>query len=134
MGIYTFMGNLGRDAELQELDAGYSVVRFSVAEKLYGKDAGTQWVDVSLFGKKGTNLMPYLVKGKGVFVSGDAKLNSYTTKAGEAKTTLKVVANSVQFTGSGESEAKQAPTQKKSMAFDDSPADNNSFDDDEVPF
>lgn len=66
-------GNLARNAVVNERDER-DMLTFTVASN-NGKNAKADFIDVVVWGKKGfaANILPYLVQGKNVTVSGKAK-------------------------------------------------------------
>lgn len=85
MNNATFIGNLGKDAELKELDGGKKVINFSIAVP-DGKDK-TIWVDCAKWSEK-TGVLPYLLKGTKVAVTGNVGLRKWE---GGATVTLRVI-------------------------------------------
>jgi single-strand DNA-binding protein len=73
-------GTLGRDAELR--DVGQSVVcSFSVAvEQRVKREKVVTWIRCSLWGKRGEALVPHLVKGSKVSISGTLTVGVYNGK------------------------------------------------------
>lgn len=81
MNIIHFTGNLGGDAETRTTQQGDKVTSFNVCVKNgYGRDAGSIWYRVSLWGKRGESLAPYLRKGGPVAVCGDLTFGEYQGK------------------------------------------------------
>lgn len=88
MNVLIITGNLGKQAEQRFTPAGDSVVSFSVAVKSgYGDKAKTTWVKCTWFGKRGESVLPYLVKGQLVGVSGEFSMNEWTNKEGQKVST-----------------------------------------------
>ncbi|MGB2063587.1 MAG: single-stranded DNA-binding protein [Marinomonas gallaica] len=85
MNLFTFSGNLGRDAEVKHLPSGSTVCEFSVAVRSgYGDREKTTWVRCALFGKRAEgNLPQYLVKGAQVFCSGELELQEWEGQNGK---------------------------------------------------
>lgn len=81
---FQVIGNLGADAQVKDIN-GRKFVTFDVAHSnSWADDAGTQhsdmiWVSCIMAGDGG-NLLPYLTKGKKVFVSGDGSVKVYSSK------------------------------------------------------
>lgn len=130
----SFIGRLGRDVELRVTPAGDSVATFSIGCGWRTKTKeGTEWVNVSAFGKLAEICGQYLTKGSQVFVQGKMKTDKFE-KNGVTKYSTKIAADTVQFLGKGkESEVKhdsvaatKAPTDPYKTPFDDMP--------DETPF
>ena len=96
MQIGNIAGKLGKDATLATTQGGDKVCNFSVAVDTWdGKQKGTQWWRVSLWGKRAETLSPYLLKGVSVAVNGGIMLESYN---GEPQLNLR--ANDVTLQGS----------------------------------
>ena len=94
-----FTGHLGADAETFETQNG-QFVSFRVATNDYDKKTQqeiTTWVKVtasqSLVGNK------KLLKGSHVFISGNLKATTYTTRAGETAVSVEVFADSINYVG-----------------------------------
>lgn len=85
MNNATFIGNLGKDAELKELEGGKKVINFSIAVP-DGKDK-TLWVDCAKWSEK-TAVLPYLLKGTMVGVAGQVGIRKWE---GGATLTLRVL-------------------------------------------
>lgn len=123
-------GNIGKDAVTRTTQAGESVTGWSVAveERIAGGDKRTVWFDVSLWGKRGTTLAPYLTKGGKVTVAGDL-----STRDHQGKTYLTVRADQVTLMGGkADTTRDDAPLPRETASRDRAqvPADL----DDEIPF
>lgn len=99
-----FSGNLAADATQRE--AGNSTVTsFRIAvnpQKRKGKEEGeTMWFGCSLWGERGTALLPYLKKGQRVVVFGRLSQRTFETKEGESRTSLDINIDSLDFVNSG---------------------------------
>ena len=128
------IGRLGRDVELRVTPAGDSVATFSIGcgWKTKSKE-GTEWVNVTAFGKLAEICGQYLTKGSQVYVQGKLKTDKFEDKNGVTKYSTKIAADTVQFLGKGkESEPKhdsrnvaatKAPTDPYKTPFDDMPDD-----------
>src|SRR3546814_10415314 len=65
MQTITVTGGVGRDAELRSTQRGDQVCSFNVGvNQGYGDKKSTNWYRVSLWGKRGESLQPYLLKGR----------------------------------------------------------------------
>ncbi|WP_339934550.1 single-stranded DNA-binding protein [Vreelandella glaciei] len=73
MGVYATVARIGRNAEVRKTGSGTSVAGFAAAVDVgFGEHKQTLWLDCSLWGKRAeSGLIPYLVKGQQVFVSGE---------------------------------------------------------------
>ncbi|WMM36546.1 single-strand DNA binding protein [Pseudoalteromonas phage PS_L5] len=85
MNLFTFTGNLGKDAEVKFLSSGTPVCEFSVAVKSgYGDKEKTNWVRCAMFGKKAEGQLPsYLQKGTQVAISGELELQEWEGQNGK---------------------------------------------------
>lgn len=137
MNNWSFTGNLGKDAEQRFTTGGDSVVSFSVAVKAgYGDKESTIWARCSMFGKRGESVLPYLLKGQLVGITGELSTREWE-KDGQKHTSVEVRVGDLSLLGKREGNqeprpqqkpepAKQAPTRNSGGSFAD-------FDDD-IPF
>ena len=107
MQSITIAGKLGRDAELRHTQGGESVCSFTVAvDQRQGRDKTTNWWRVSLWGKRGEALAPYLLKGASVTVQGEFALGDY-----EGKPQLNIRANEIALQGGRGDGSQGAPVE-----------------------
>lgn len=94
-------GRLGGDAELKYTSQGSAMATFSVAVDDVKKAEGdqTEWVRATVWGEAAEQLAPRLVKGTGVYLEGRLRLEVWTTREGEQRSTLKLSAWSCQPMG-----------------------------------
>jgi len=112
MNVLSAIGNLPRDAELRFLPDSTPVLSFSIAlNSGYGDKAQTDWLDCSLFGKRGESLAPILLKGTKVGVTGEFSTGKYPDKkSGVEKTTLRLRVQSVTLTGNKSNTVAATPS------------------------
>lgn len=128
------MGNLTRDPELRHTARGASVANFSIAVNRSFKGADGEYkkevafFNIIAWGKTGENCSKYLAKGRPVLVEGRLQNRSYETQDGQKRHVTEIVADNVQFLGSGGNSEPQSSSADSGL-FGDSPAD-----DDQVPF
>jgi len=134
MNSINFTGNLGTDAEQKILGDGTSIVSMNVPCKSgFGDKAVTTWLRCTLFGNRGASLMPHLVKGTLVGITGEFSAREYTDKDGNKRQSLEVRVSDVSLLG-GKKEAQSAPSatprktapKQASSGFEDM--------DDDIPF
>lgn len=102
MNVWTFTGRLGADAELRSTQSGEKVLSFRVANDVgFGERKTTQWVECSLWGRRGEAVAQFLTKGKQVCVSGELSLREFQKRDGSAGSGLSVRVNEVDFMGGG---------------------------------
>lgn len=126
MNLFTFTGNLGKDAEVKSLQSGTALCEFSVAVKSgYGEKEKTNWVRCVMFGKKAEGQLPqYLRKGTQVAISGELDLQEWDGANGKG-TALAVTVQNIDLVGGkpdGQQQnqsyapQQQAPQQAPQMA------------------
>ncbi len=129
MNVFTFTGNLGKDAEQRYTQGGDSIVSFSVPVKSgFGDKAVTSWINCNLWGKRGESVLPHLKKGQLVGVTGEFMAREWTDKEGQKRISNECRVNDVKLLGkSGASEQTQSNSKPKSKpSMDDL--------DDSIPF
>lgn len=110
MNIWSFTGNLGGDAEQRHTAGGDSVVSFSVGVKSgFGEKASTTWAKCSMFGKRGESVLPYLLKGQLVGVSGEVNNREWQDKEGQKRMSLEVRVTDLTLLGSKGDKPSQKP-------------------------
>lgn len=127
MNVWSFIGNLGGDAELKYTPAGTAVAEFSVAVSSgYGQNKSTTWARCSLFGARAEKLTGFMHKGDRIGVTGEARLDTWTNRDGQEKSALRVNVNDVTLLG-GDHERQEAP---KPRAKEAQPPSDFGFGDD----
>jgi single-strand DNA-binding protein len=101
-------GNLTRDPELRSLPSGMSVCSLRIASNTRRKDNSSgEWVDkpnyfdVTIWGRQGENAAQYLSKGRPVAIDGRLEWREFQDQAGNKRQAVEIVADNVQFLGSG---------------------------------
>jgi single-strand DNA-binding protein len=101
------MGNLTRDPELRYTQGGSALVKFGLAvnRKYKGKSGElveeVTFVDIEGWGASAETFNQYMRKGRGVFIEGRLRLDSWQDKDGQKKSKLVVVMETFQFLGAG---------------------------------
>ena len=101
------VGNLTRDPELRFTPGGMAVCNLGLAvnrvytDKKGEKQKETCFLRVVVWGKQGETCGSYLKKGRPVLVEGRLQSRSWE-KDGQKQNTIEIVANRVQFLGTGE--------------------------------
>ncbi len=140
-----FIGNLTRDPELKYTPQGTAVCKFGLAvgRKFKGADGQMQeqttFINIVAFGKTGEACDQYLAKGRPVFVEGRLEIRDYETQDGQKRKATEVIADAVQFLGSGKAAADnggdakpQGQTEHGAAKANGYHNDNGGFDD--IPF
>ena len=136
MNSINFTGNLGSDAEQRILADGTSIVSMNVPCKSgFGDKAITTWLRCTLFGNRGASLMPHLVKGSLVGITGEFSAREYTDRDGNKKQSLEVRVSDVSLLG-GRKDAPPAQRPQAAPAQRTAPKQASGFDDmsDDIPF
>lgn len=114
------IGRLGQDPEMKAVGQGTTVTRLNVAtsENWTGKDGQkqerTEWHRVVVWGKLAEICGKYLAKGRQVYVEGRLQTTSYE-KNGVKMYSTEIVATTVQFLGSANSETSTSAGASASM-------------------
>jgi len=109
------MGNLTRDPELRYVPSGTAVANFSIAvNRVYKDSAGEKKEEVSfirvvVWGRMAETCSEYLTKGRPVLVEGRLQSRSWEAQDGQKRSTLEVIAQSVQFIGSRDRKQESSP-------------------------
>jgi single-strand DNA-binding protein len=143
------VGNLGRDPEVRYAQSGMAICKLSVAvtERVKDGDAwkdATEWFRVTVFGKTAENAGQYLQKGRQVYVEGRLKTDKYKDKEGIERTSIEVIANTLQYlggqgggAGGGRRDGGAPPARSGGGGGggeDDAPPASDGFVDDDLPF
>lgn len=146
------MGNLTRDPELRYVPSGQGVTSFTIAvNRVYNSQSGEKKEEVSfirvvVWGRMAENCNEYLKKGSPVFVEGRLQSRTWDAQDGTKRSTIEVVAQSVQFlprSGGGASRSTEMPdaVSDSEPGFDEggskgsvSVSDKELQPDDEIPF
>ena len=131
LNTVALVGRAGRDPEVRYFDNGSSVATFTIAVDGWSKDAGernTSWVDCKAWGKTAQTVADYVRKGSLIGVTGRLEQERWETKAGEKRSKLVVVVNSLQLLTPRDQGQGQSQGYGQAQGY--APADL----DEEVPF
>jgi single-strand DNA-binding protein len=101
------IGHLGADPEVRQTPSDQTVATLSIAtseswtDRTGQKQEKTEWHRVIVWGKQGESCGKYLSKGRQVYIEGRLQTRSWEDKQGNKRYTTEIVANTVQFLGSG---------------------------------
>jgi single-strand DNA-binding protein len=115
INVVVITGNLTRDPELKALPSGSSVCELGVAVNESTKNPDGTWgeranfFNVEVFGKQAEACAQYLAKGRPVAIEGRLRFRSWTAQDGSKRSAVSIVAESVQFLGSGKEAAPGSP-------------------------
>jgi single-strand DNA-binding protein len=97
----TLIGNLGKEPEIQTLEGGIKVAKFSLATTENFKDSNgqnqsqTEWHNIVLWRSLADIAQNYLHKGSLVYIEGKLKTRSYDDKEGQKKYVTEIIAESI---------------------------------------
>ena len=117
-------GNLARAPELKIYN-GTAVAKCTIAvarPTIKGKDAETDFFNVTAFGNTAEFFNNWLSKGSRVIIEGRLQTNSYTDKDGNKRTSTDIIIDKLEF----------ADSKKKAATSNDGKPDEN--DDIDMPF
>ncbi len=153
MNSVVLVGRLARDPELRFIpSSGMAVARFSLAvdKELFGEKKQqaisqgkptADFISITVFGKQAENCANYLAKGSQCAIHGRISTGSYTAQTGEKRYTTDIIADRVEFIGSGKGQSSPQqgrPVQPDSSFFGDFPDEDNDIfqpvDDEDIPF
>lgn len=115
------VGRLGVDPEIKYTATGTAVCRLSLAtsESWTDKDGQkkdrTEWHRIIVWAKLAQICGEYLKKGRQIYVEGRLQTRSWEDKSGNKRYSTEIVANTVQFLGSGD---KQGASPKDDFVDD----------------
>ena len=101
------IGNLTRDPELRYLPSGQAVATFTLAvNRVYNSQTGekkedTCFIRIVVWGRRAEVSNEYLRKGSPVFIEGRLQSRTWEAQDGTKRSSIEVVANSVQFLNRG---------------------------------
>lgn len=99
----SFCGNLGADAETNEVE-GTTVVNFRVATKGgIKKDDPSTWISCAMWGERGNKVKDFLTTGKKVMVTGELRVREYEHNK-ETRFSLDVRVDQLELLGGGKSD------------------------------
>ena len=130
---------IGRDAELKSAPNGEPVCTFAAAYE-YGKKPAegyrpSQWVDITLWGKRAESAAQYLVKGQQIVATlSELHQDTYKKKDGTEATKLRAKLDDWQFVGTRPQQVEDKPAPKTHAEMKRGAAKSFAEMDDDLPF
>jgi len=91
-------GRLTADPELRHTQGGSAVAEYTLAvNRKFGNNDEVLFISCITFGKQAETVSRYLQKGSSVLLSGYLRQESWTTKAREKRSAIKVVTDTISF-------------------------------------
>jgi len=109
MNHVVLIGRITHDLDLQHVGDNVPVVNFAIAVNRF-KDDEADFIRVVAWRKQAENLVKYMSKGSLIAVSGNLRVENYETAEGEKRTSVKVVADRVQFLDKGKGKSQSDDT------------------------
>lgn len=139
MNNVVLIGRLTRDPEVRFTEQQLAIARFSIAidrgKDRNGESRGADFPTIVVFGKQAENCEKYLAKGRQVGVQGRIQTGSYVNKDGNKVYTTEVVADRVEFLGTGTGSAGGAqPGTSNDAAPAGIPEGFQAIEDEDIPF
>lgn len=137
----TLLGNLGADPDLRFTKAGQGVLNLRIAcsESWFDKESNerkerTEWVSVTVWGKRAEGLAKVLKKGDRICVEGSLRTSSYE-KDGEKRYKTEVNATNIVLCGGSRGTGAHSDDGGSSHDTSGSPPDTSvGFGADDLPF
>ena len=115
------MGRMTRDPELRHTQKGTAVTGFSVAVDRDRKEAGTDFIDVTAYGKTAEFVCKYFGKGQMIALEGSIQTRNYTDRDGNKRNATEVLVENASFCESKKSETHSQPSPSAPAAAAPSP-------------
>lgn len=113
------VGRVTQTPKLKYLSSGTAVLDLGIANNTYqGQSKGeiVNWLNVTVFGKRAESCEKYLDKGSQVVIQGKLNYQSWETKDGQKRNTVKIIADTVQFIGGKKNNNQdQQPAEQQSQ-------------------
>jgi len=99
------IGNVGKDPEVQHLEGGTTVAKFTLAtSESYKNKSGetvtnTEWHNIVVWRQLAELVEKWVVKGKELYIEGKITNRSYDDKDGNKRFISEIVADSIRFIG-----------------------------------
>ena len=111
MNSVVLIGRLARDPELSyTANTQTAVCHFTLAvsrPRRNGEDQGADFLRVTVFGRQAENCDRYLAKGRQCAVHGRIETGSYKNREGVNVNTFDIIADNVEFLGTGNGEGRR---------------------------
>ncbi len=143
MNVVVLVGRLTDNPELRKTGNDISVVRFSIAvDRAYksGEERQADFINIVAWRQTAEFISRYFTKGQRIGIEGSLRMNRYTDKDGNNRTTYEVVVNNAHFVENkrdgGNAGGYTAPQTSAPQSFSNS--DSGDFaeiaGDDDLPF
>lgn len=100
MNVVNLVGRTARNLDLQRTPSGVSIIKTVIAVDRGGKDRGTDFIPITVFGMTADNMFRFVKKGDRIGVEGHIRIESKETPDGR-RTYTDIIAEKVEFLGGG---------------------------------
>jgi len=107
VNVVTLIGNLTRDPELSQTKSGKSMCKFALANNPGNEKEEVSFFNIIAWGTTAEVCSKYLKKGSKVVLSGKLRQNRWTSKEGQARSTVEITADNVNFIKTGRQDTPQ---------------------------
>lgn len=145
MNVVVLVGRLTDNPELRKTNSDISVTRFSIAvdrQFKSGEERQADFINIVAWRQSAEFICRYFTKGQRIGIEGSLRMNRYTDKEGNNRTTYEVVVNNAHFVESKRDSGNAggyAPVSPASAPQSFSNSDSGDFTeistaDDDLPF
>ncbi len=144
MNVVVLVGRLTDNPELRHTNSNISVTRFSIAvDRAYrsGEDRQTDFINIVAWRQTAEFITTYFKKGQRIGIEGSLRMNQFTDKDGNKRTTYEVVVNNAHFVENKRDSGNAggfAPAETQAAPQSFSNSDSGDFSeiasDDDLPF
>lgn len=140
MNVVVLIGRLTDNPELRKTNSDISVTRFSIAvdrPHKSGEDKQVDFINISAWRGTAEFITRYFTKGQRIAVEGSLRMNKFTDRDGNNRTSYEVVANNVHFVDSKRENAngENVPSQTENASQSENTANFVEVtSDDDLPF
>lgn len=140
MNIIVIIGNLVRDIETRYTKNGVPVSNGTIALNNSKRQANGEFeneasfFDFVMIGDRHEKIMPYLIKGKRIGITGELKQDRWITSEGKNRSTIKIIAHKFDFLSTYENQPSIQKEHIESNINKEPIYTNNNENDDDIPF
>lgn len=130
MNVVVLVGRLTENPELRKTSSDLSVTRFSIAvdrKVKSGEEKQADFISIVAWRQTAEFITKYFTKGQRIGVEGSLRMNKYTDKDGNNRTSYEVVVDNAHFVES-KRESEAEPTAQLAPSYEEISAD------DDLPF
>ena len=144
MNVVVLVGRLTDNPELRHTNSNISVTRFSIAvDRAYrsGEERQADFINIVAWRQTAEFITRYFTKGQRIGIEGSLRMNQFTDKDGNKRTTYEVVVNNAHFVENKRDSGNAggfAPAETQAAPQSFSNSDSGDFSeiasDDDLPF